>query len=95
MKSATGPGKGKPAILKVNHVCQNINHESGNIQFSNGITAQHDLIIGADGIGVSIYLLVGEYSKVNVIQVFSTCYIGNNPRSQTIHIHLLPLYCRD
>ena len=52
MQSATGPGEGQPAVLKVNHVCETVDHETGTVTFPNGISARHDLVIGADGVGV-------------------------------------------
>lgn len=53
MASATGPGEGEPATLRLNHPCESIDHESGTITFKNNTTAKHDMIVGADGIGVS------------------------------------------
>ena len=53
MDSAMGEGEGIPATLKVNHKCVAIDHESGVVTFGNGVKAQHALIVGADGIGVS------------------------------------------
>ncbi|TLD08307.1 uncharacterized protein PgNI_07153 [Pyricularia grisea] len=44
-------GEGPVPVLKVNHACITINTETGTIAFSNGTTATHDLVIGADGIG--------------------------------------------
>ncbi|CAK7221146.1 hypothetical protein SEUCBS140593_004471 [Sporothrix eucalyptigena] len=44
-------GKGAPAMLVVNHACEAIDLASGVITFRNGATAQHELIVGADGIG--------------------------------------------
>ena len=52
MASATGPGEGEPAVLKLNHACESIDHEYGTLTFKNKLTAKHDLIVGADGIGV-------------------------------------------
>jgi salicylate hydroxylase len=52
MDSATGEGEGIPAVLKLDHRCMEIDHESGVIKFENGVVAKHDLIVGADGIGV-------------------------------------------
>lgn len=46
-------GDGIPAKLLVDHPCRNIDIESGCITFSNGVTAIHDVVIGADGVGVS------------------------------------------
>lgn len=52
MEAAVGEdGEGKPALLKVNHKCQSIDLETNTITFANSSTAQHDLIVGADGIG--------------------------------------------
>ncbi|KOS21970.1 FAD-dependent urate hydroxylase [Escovopsis weberi] len=44
-------GEGEPAKLRVNHKCLEIDLERGIVTFTNGVTARHDLIIGADGIG--------------------------------------------
>ncbi|KAH8422251.1 uncharacterized protein LDX57_000009 [Aspergillus melleus] len=59
MQSATGPGKGKPAVLKVNHQCETVNHETGTVTFHNGISARHDLVIGADGVGSAVRKSLG------------------------------------
>lgn len=53
MEAATGPGAGEPAKLLHNHSCQSMDSERGIISFSNGVSVRHDLVIGADGIGVS------------------------------------------
>lgn len=45
-------GEGIPVRLVVDHKCSGINVESGLITFTNGATAQHDAVIGADGVGV-------------------------------------------
>ncbi|KAH8596169.1 hypothetical protein B0O99DRAFT_510825 [Bisporella sp. PMI_857] len=50
---------GIPAILKVNHKCVEIDHQAGIITFENGVKAQHDLIIGADGAGSSVRRTLG------------------------------------
>lgn len=39
--------------------CQDIDLAAGSITFENGITAQHDLIIGADGIGSAVRGAIG------------------------------------
>ncbi|RFU78002.1 salicylate hydroxylase [Trichoderma arundinaceum] len=52
-------GKGTPAKLEVNHQCQEIDVNAGKITFKNGVTAQHDLIIGADGIGSVVRTQIG------------------------------------
>ncbi|KAA8651266.1 hypothetical protein EYZ11_006786 [Aspergillus tanneri] len=72
MDSATGEGEGVPAKLMLNHSCESVDHETGVITFKNGVTARHDLIIGADGIGSAIRrtLHINPERK----QSTSTCY---------------------
>ncbi|KAH6870838.1 hypothetical protein BKA58DRAFT_316469 [Alternaria rosae] len=52
-------GAGTPVKLLVNHPCQSIDIPTGLIKFSNGSSAQHDLIIGADGIGSVTRKIIG------------------------------------
>ena len=52
MECATGPGKGEAATLRLHHACVGVEYETGRLTFSNGVTAIHDLVVGADGIGV-------------------------------------------
>ncbi|KAH8886559.1 salicylate hydroxylase [Thozetella sp. PMI_491] len=52
-------GAGTPAKLMVNHACESIDIDNGVITFANGNTAQHDLIIGADGIGSVVRKVIG------------------------------------
>ncbi|KAF1361338.1 putative salicylate hydroxylase [Lizonia empirigonia] len=52
-------GDGTPARLIVNHPCSNIDLETGTIEFKNGKKCQHDLIIGADGIGSVTRKIIG------------------------------------
>ncbi|KAF2008373.1 FAD/NAD(P)-binding domain-containing protein [Aaosphaeria arxii CBS 175.79] len=52
-------GEGIAAKLVVDHPCQTIDLESGWITFTNGYKAQHDLIIGADGIGSITRKIIG------------------------------------
>lgn len=60
MDSAMGENhEGTPATLKVNHKCVDINNEKGIITFENGVTTQHDLVIGADGIGSAVRKIIG------------------------------------
>ncbi|KAL4891502.1 FAD/NAD(P)-binding domain-containing protein [Aspergillus ambiguus] len=72
MTSATGAGKGVPAVLKVNHACESIDHDAGIVKFKNGVTAKHDLIVGADGIGSSVRRTLGIFPERK--QSTSTCY---------------------
>lgn len=93
MESATGAGEGEPAVLKLNHACESIDHETGTISFENQITAQHDLVVGADGIGVSIATMyVQELSDRKVCRPSN---LGHLSRKETIQLDLLPLYPRN
>ncbi|KAJ5128105.1 hypothetical protein N7448_008884 [Penicillium atrosanguineum] len=57
--SAMGEGEGIPAKLVVNYRCLDIDMSTNTITFENGATAQHDLIIGADGIGSVVRGILG------------------------------------
>jgi len=52
-------GEGPPATLKVNHKCSTIDLEANTITFDNGVTAHHDLVVGADGIGSIVRGIIG------------------------------------
>ncbi|KYK54102.1 hypothetical protein DCS_06058 [Drechmeria coniospora] len=52
-------GKGTPSTLHVNHKCESINLDTTTITFTNGVTAQHDIIVGADGIGSAVRTAIG------------------------------------
>ncbi|KAJ5811280.1 hypothetical protein N7474_007581 [Penicillium riverlandense] len=52
-------GPGTPATLRVNHRCKDIDLQTGKISFEDGSTAQHDLIVGADGIGSTVRRILG------------------------------------
>jgi len=52
-------GEGPPATLKVNHKCSTIDLEANIITFDNGVTAHHDLVVGADGIGSIVRGIIG------------------------------------
>ncbi|KAL2681396.1 hypothetical protein Neosp_009007 [[Neocosmospora] mangrovei] len=56
-------GQGQPATLKVKHRCSSIDIPSGTISFENGVTAKHDLIIGADGIGSAVRGILGIHPE--------------------------------
>ena len=50
-------GEGLPVKLVVDHPCKDIDVENGVITFANGTTARHDVVVGADGVGVSLDVL--------------------------------------
>ncbi|KAM0715807.1 hypothetical protein Q7P37_008321 [Cladosporium fusiforme] len=54
-------GEGPQAKLLVNHKCKTIDLAANKITFDNGVTAQHDLIIGADGIGSAVRGIIGVH----------------------------------
>ncbi|OXV05260.1 hypothetical protein Egran_06972 [Elaphomyces granulatus] len=72
MASATGPGEGEPALLKTNHACKSVDHKNGILTFKNNVTAKHDLIVGADGIGSVVRTSLGISPEKK--QSTSTCY---------------------
>lgn len=57
MNSSFGPGEGEPANLILDHKCIAVDSQAGLITFENGVVAMHDLIVGADGVGVCIALI--------------------------------------
>ncbi|KAH8170067.1 FAD binding domain-containing protein [Sarocladium implicatum] len=52
-------GEGPAAKLLVNHRCKDIDMTTNTITFTNGVTVQHDLIVGADGIGSAVRGILG------------------------------------
>ncbi len=45
-------GGGIPVKMVVDHRCSGLDVERGLITFTNGATVRHEVIIGADGVGV-------------------------------------------
>lgn len=52
-------GEGTPAKLLVNYQCKDIDLDTGVITFTDGNTARHDLVVGADGIGSAVRRIIG------------------------------------
>ncbi|KAG5923908.1 hypothetical protein E4U42_004800 [Claviceps africana] len=52
-------GDGRAATLVVNHKCKEVDVHSGKVVFDNGSSVQHDLVIGADGIGSTVRHALG------------------------------------
>ena len=46
-------------MLRLQWQCEGIDLETGMISFANGATAQHDLVVGADGIGSAVRRIIG------------------------------------
>ncbi|VUC35838.1 unnamed protein product [Clonostachys rosea] len=59
--TALGEGEGPAAKLLVNHKCREIDLSTNIITFENGVTARHDLIVGADGIGSAVRGIIGVH----------------------------------
>lgn len=47
-------GEGTPCSVVVDHIAKECDPEAGTVTFENGVTISADLIIGADGIRVSL-----------------------------------------
>jgi 2-polyprenyl-6-methoxyphenol hydroxylase-like FAD-dependent oxidoreductase len=47
-------GQGPPATLEILHSARSIDFDEGEIEFENGKRVRADLIIGADGVVVSV-----------------------------------------
>ncbi|KAL6922920.1 hypothetical protein ACHAPO_011930 [Fusarium lateritium] len=56
-------GEGEPVKLLVKHKCSAIDIPNGTITFENGVTAKHDLIVGADGIGSVVRGILGVHPE--------------------------------
>ncbi|PLB46344.1 FAD/NAD(P)-binding domain-containing protein [Aspergillus steynii IBT 23096] len=63
MQSATGPGQGKPAVLKLNHACETVDHRTGVVTFRSVTRARHDLVICADGVGSAVRQSLGIHPE--------------------------------
>ncbi|KAK1574501.1 salicylate hydroxylase [Colletotrichum navitas] len=68
-------GKGSPAKLLVNHKCKGIDLGAGRVEFENGHSATHDLIIGADGIGSAVRGFIGVHPEKRPAE--SSCLHAN------------------
>lgn len=67
--------------------CQEIDLEAGKIVFKNGITAQHDLIIGADGIGSVVRGQIGIHPAKRPAE--SSCLHANVSTEQAVKLGLV------
>jgi salicylate hydroxylase len=52
-------GEGTPVKLLVNHAAIDVDTATGEIKFVNGVSVQHDFIIGADGVGSVVRKSIG------------------------------------
>jgi salicylate hydroxylase len=51
-------GQGPACTVVVDHVCKSVDYENGEVTFTNGKTIRADLIVGADGIRVSLFVFI-------------------------------------
>ncbi|KAF2737803.1 FAD/NAD(P)-binding domain-containing protein [Polyplosphaeria fusca] len=87
LHAATDPeGDGTPATLFTDHKCTDVDLDTGHITFSNNTTANHDIVIGADGVGSTLRTLIGiaPHKRLST----STCLHTNVPLS-TLRTHAL------
>lgn len=76
LKTATSAeGKGTPATVVIDHICQSVDPEKGTVTFTNGRTISADLIIGADGIRSVVRAQIGIVPQMKSGP--QTCYRCN------------------
>ncbi|KAM3436306.1 hypothetical protein NHJ13734_005139 [Beauveria thailandica] len=80
-------GSGVPVKLVVNHQCDSIDVESGTITFKNGASAQHDLIVGADGIGSAVRGQLGIHPEKRPSE--SSCLHANVRTEDAVRLGLV------
>ncbi|ATY64871.1 Fungal specific transcription factor [Cordyceps militaris] len=85
-------GAGRPAKLVVNHQCETIDVESGTITFTNGVSAQHDLVVGADGIGSAVRGQLGIHPAKRPSE--SSCLHANVRTEDAVRLGLVD-YAQD
>ncbi|KAL0265403.1 hypothetical protein SLS55_001370 [Diplodia seriata] len=72
--------------------CKDIDVSAGRVSFDNGKTAQHDLIVGADGIGSAVRGLIGIRPEKRPAE--SSCLHANVATSEAVRLGLVD-YSRD
>ncbi|KAK4497622.1 hypothetical protein PRZ48_010275 [Zasmidium cellare] len=85
-------GAGTPVKLIVNHKTVDLDTENGTITFHDGTKAQHEAVIGADGIGSNIRKLIGI--TVDKRPADSSCLHANVTTEQAVKLGL-PDYSKD
>ncbi|PWY91915.1 salicylate hydroxylase [Aspergillus sclerotioniger CBS 115572] len=85
-------GQGEPVKLRVNFQCKDIDLEAGVISFANGETAQHDLIVGADGIGSAVRGIIGVHPERKPAP--SSCLHANVTTEEAVRLGLVD-YSKD
>lgn len=91
-------GEGTPCSVVVDHIAKELDAEKGTVTFENGITIQADLIIGADGIRVSLVRGLTMKSQTDPSQlrtVGRSLPHRRHPRHQVGQPDLLPLQRQD
>jgi len=85
-------GPGRPVQLVVNHKCQNIDTATGLITFENGTQAQHEVVIGCDGVGSRVRQIIGIEAKKRPAD--SSCLHANVSTEKAVALGLVD-YSRD
>ncbi|KAH6682736.1 hypothetical protein B0J14DRAFT_673144 [Halenospora varia] len=85
-------GEGVPAKLIVNHKCSAIDLENGIVTFENGVTATHDVVIGADGIGSTVRGIIGIQPEKKPSS--SSCLHANVETAKAVELGLVD-YSKD
>ncbi|GAB1218253.1 hypothetical protein ATERTT37_007506 [Aspergillus terreus] len=92
MDTAVGQGKGIPVKIVVNHKCKDIDVDSGLITFENGVTARHELVVGADGIGSAVRSIIGIHPEKKPAN--SSCLHANVDTATAVKLGLVD-YSKD
>ncbi|KAF9652566.1 salicylate hydroxylase [Thelephora ganbajun] len=65
-------GKGVPCKIVTDHICENVDYETGTVTFKNGRTVTADVIVGADGIRSVVRKEIGITARIQPAP--QTCY---------------------
>lgn len=87
MDAATSAdGIGQPCDLYIDHICEDVNPESGEIRFRNGQSVRADLVIGSDGIRSNVRKAIGV--ETHVKSAPQTCYRCNVAKEEVERLGL-------
>ncbi|ETN37094.1 uncharacterized protein HMPREF1541_08084 [Cyphellophora europaea CBS 101466] len=80
-------GEGPPVKIILNHRCKAIDTDTGLITFENGVTATHDVVVGADGIGSAVRGIIGVHPEKRPAD--SSCLHANVDTATAVKLGLV------